>query len=189
MISLANFLTLADSLAQQARVLDDAFTAGAIAGGEPISGTGMGAGRANNIATLLAANDVDAAADLAAAFRGSPLNSGVVFGTVFLGRLAALNKHVGGIGEFLAANASRVAPQFRNLLWLVPPAQVFPPAVDPVATFAVTGAGAGTFTHVASIDVSQYGPAQFQLVATDGIGASAITATLTLTKLDGTSTT
>lgn len=187
-ISLANFLALADSLAQQARTIYDAFTSGAIAAGEPVSGTGMGSGPANNKGTITGANDIDVEAALSLAFQPA-IAPGSLLSSLYAGRLAALDRHVGGIGSFLSTNNARVDPHFRDLLWRVPAAQVFPPVVDPMATFSVTGAGAGTFTQSASIDTTKYGPAALQVVTTAAIGASTITATLTLQKLDGSTAT
>lgn len=183
-ITLANFLTLADSLAEQARTINDAFTSGAIAAGEPISGTGMGAGPTNNVATILGANDIDVAAALAGAFQPA-VALGSILQSVYGVRLRALNSHVGGIAAFLAANNARVSPQFAQLLWTLQPAVIFPPVVDPIASFSVTGSGAGTFTHTAGIDTTKYGAAALQLVTTATIGANAITATLTLTTIAG----
>jgi len=187
-LSLANFLVLADSLAQQARTVNDAFTNGAIAAAEPISGTGMGAGAVNNRGTITGANDIDVEAALALPFQPA-IAVGSLLSALYGPRLAALDRHVGGIGAFLAANSARVATQFRDLLWGVPPAQVFPPVVDPLASFAVTGAGAGTFTSNAVVDTTKYGPAALQLVTTALIGASTITVTLTLQLLNGTTVT
>lgn len=171
-LSVNTFLTLADSLAKQAALLKAGFDS-------------FAAGTANNTATLLAAADIDVEADLAPAFRRVP-QSAAAIAPVFYQRLTALDMHLGGIGYFLADANARVAPEFRDLLWRVPPAQVFPPTTQ-VAHFTVTGSGAGTFTHDGAIDTTQFGPAAVELVATDQIGAAAINVTLTLTKLDGTS--
>ncbi len=170
-LSLANTLKLCDSLAQQASLINGAFTT-------------LAAGPVNNTNEILGAADIEVQAALAGAFSRVP-GSSALMRPLFGDRAAALDAHLGGIGAFLAANNARVAPQFRDYVWLVPAAQVFPPAGD-LASFAVSGANAGTYTHIAAIG-SQYGPAAVELVTTDVIGASAITVTLTLTKLDGTS--
>jgi hypothetical protein len=97
---------------------------------------------------------------------------------------------VGGFDAYCAAQATQVAPEFRDCAGsnMVSNLYVFPPQTD-ICSFAVTGAGAGTRTGIAAVDTTQYGPSQFEVVTTSVIGASTITATLTLTLWDGTTTT
>ena len=100
--------------------------------------------------------------------------------------LRALDNHVGGINEWGETNDVRVHYLLGEVVSWLNPARLFPPVVDPIATFEVTGAGAGTYTHVEDIDTTKYGKANLVLETTASIGAGSLVATITCVKLDGT---
>jgi hypothetical protein len=184
-ISKANFEAITDSIAKQYSLL------AANIGTTGTPGTAA-YGAAQNLARVLALGDKDqllallgpADAQQGAIVKGAPI-------AWFAPMIRALRDHVGGsFDAYCQAQGTQVAPEFRDASGgLVSNLYVFPPVVDPICTFSVTGSGAGTRTGVSSIDTTLYGPAQFEVVTTTAIGAQAINATLTLVKFDGTTET
>lgn len=109
-----------------------------------------------------------------------------------------LNRHVSGFNTYLAAQGILVSPDFRELVNTIlgsnvlSSAYVFTPTATVLASEAVTGSGAGTFTagtDVSTTDNTGYGGAQVEVHTTSLIGAASIVATLTVTLFDTTSTT
>lgn len=185
-ISIANLKTITDSIARQYKYLADAMGTVATA-----STAAYGAGQ--NLTRVLGLNDV--AQELALLGPANDQTNLLVKGglrSFFRPVIQALQAHVGGsFDAFLATSDDRVAPEFRDAAGtdLIGPARVFPPVYDPICTFAVSGAGAGTRTGGTPVDTTQYGKANMEVVATSTIGASGITATLTMKLLDGTTQT
>lgn len=148
----------------------------------------------NDEVTLAAVADAQVQSDLMPTFklRGDTLLAGSLYITLGAYNLWwALDKHLGGLDQYLNAQNIRVSSHVKALGFPLSAAQIMPPAVDPMATFAVTGSGVGTYTHVADIDTSQYGRAWCQVVVTNssGLGSNAITATVTGLQLDSTTVT
>lgn len=142
----------------------------------------------NDLSTLDAVADIDVQADLALIFRTRA--GGVLAGSLYSALGAynlwwALDRHVSNLDAFLQTNNVRVSPALKALGFPLSPEQILPPSVDPMATFAVSGSGAGTYAHVADVDTSLYGRAWLQLVTTSVIGAAAIVATVNGLQVDG----
>lgn len=186
-LPIATFQTLTDSIAAQYKALRDAFGATGTAGTAQY-------GADQNRTRIAALNDVQQTIDLmvTANLAVDTLDRTKWLPGLFSGIINALRNHVGGnFDTYMAANDARVAPEFRDVApagW-VATANVFPPVVDPIASYTVTGATTGTFTAGSAIDTTQYGKAAFEVAVTSNIGAGTVTATLTLTQADGSSTT
>jgi hypothetical protein len=181
-ISVANFKTLADSIAKQAEILKAAV-------GTDGSDTGACAeGAQNNIDRIVGFTDADQIAALLTPAQAalSRIASTNALKRLLPELLRALDNHVGGINEWGEANDVRVHYLLGEVVSWLNPARLFPPVVDPIATFEVTGAGAGTYTHVEDIDTGQYGKANLVLETTASIGVGSLVATITCVKLDGT---
>lgn len=187
-LALATLLTLLDSMAKQVEVLEGAVGTGSQAGT-------VSKGATNNVTTLQALADSAVLADLMAPFvaRAASVQQAVVERALVGAPIQrALDRHYGtsdgSLNDFLRNQDARVHPLLRNIGFQIDPRNAFmPTAIDPVATFAVTGAGAGTFTAVAGVDEALYGQVHFKVRTTGVIGGAAIAATLTLTKADGSS--
>lgn len=188
-ISKANLTTLLDSLTAGKLIFDNAM---GLLGTESDT---VSKAASNDLVTLSAIADNDVQADLASVFRIRSL--GVVASALYASLGAynlwwALDKHCGGSGQvgvsnldtFLIVNNVRVSPDLRQLGFPLSPQALMPPAVDPMATFTVTGSGDGTYTHVADVDTSQYGAAWLALTATSLIGAANIVVTVTGLQFD-----
>jgi hypothetical protein len=192
MLAVTPLLTVLDSIAKGVELFENAV---GILGSES---TTVGLGAANNVATLIAIADDDVQADLVAAFRARAANvlAGVLYGALGGANVQrVLNAHFGASGgggslnAFLTTSDKRVHPNLRKIGMQIDSVNAFcPTAVDPVAGFAVSGSGAGTFTAGSDIDTSLYGKAKMVVHTTTAIGASTITATLTMKKIDGTTT-
>ncbi len=142
---------------------------------------------ANDTTTLAAVADPQVQADLMPSFK---LRDDVLAAASLYAALGgfniwwALDKHTGGLDAYMNTNNLRASIHVVQIGFPLSAAQVMPPQVDPMATFAVTGAGAGTYTHVADIDTTQYGRAWLEVVVTSTIGGSAITATVNGLQID-----
>lgn len=135
----------------------------------------------NDLTTLTAVADNDVQADLAAVFRAraTGIRAASLYGVLGAYNVWwALDKHLGGLDQFMQANNLRAHEDVKTLGFPLSPEQILPPQVDPLATFAVTGSGVGTFEQVDSVDASQYGRAWLQVVVTATIGAAPIDATI-----------
>lgn len=180
-LAIASLLTLLDSVAKQVELCETAFGA---TGAEV--GT-IAKGGENNVATILAAADIQVQSDLASIVQGRALNlhAGVAERILHGAPLQrALDRHYGGVGglnEFLVSEDERVHPLLRNIGFRIDPLRAFSPTVvDPVASFVLTGAGAGTFTYGSALNTDLYGKARMRLRTTTLIGASPITVTLSM---------
>jgi hypothetical protein len=187
-LALSPLLTLLDSVAKQVEVCEGAF---GLLGTE--TGT-VSKGAANNVATIQAIADVQVQADLSAVVRqrASLVLAGVIGQALYGPPLQrALDRHygatVGSLGRFLETQDARVHPLLRSVGFQIDPLRAFcPVVVDPVASFTLTGAGAGTFTAGTPIDTTQYGKARMVLEAETLIGASPITVSCAMRKENGT---
>lgn len=187
-LALATLLTVLDSIAKGVALFEAAVGTGSEA-------DTLSKGAANNVTTLQSVADSQVQADLMTAFRAraeamKSASLDRVLGGAAIQRV--LSKHYGesaaGLNQYLKTNDSRVHPNLTDIGFQIDPENVFAPAaVDPVASFAVTGAGAGTFAAGSSIDTTLYGKANMKVKTTSLIGASTITATVTMTKIDGSS--
>lgn len=185
-IAASDFLALTDSLGKQYAELK--LTPGDTHAGNVLTGATNNAGRAQ------AYTDPQQVIDLLPtlyALEGAAATLYQSANALFGSALQALNKHVAGLDAFCVAQSIQVTSDFRDLAnaalssSAVKPAEVFPPSAVSLATFAVTGSGAGTYTHGAAVDTTLYGATQVQVVTTSLIGAASITVTLTLKKADG----
>lgn len=186
-LSLSSLLTLLDSVAAQVIVCEAAFGTGSE------SGT-VSLGAANNVSSLQAIADLQVQADLAAVVRqrAALVKSSVVDLALYGPPLQrALDKHYGatygGLGRFLEAQGARVHPVLRNIGFQIDPLRAFcPTVIDPVASFALTGPGAGSFTAGSAVDTALYGKARMVLETTSAIGGVTITVSLAMRKENGT---
>lgn len=187
-LAVATLLTVLDSLAKGVQLFE---------GGIGVS-TGdantVAKGAANNVATLVAVADADLA-ELVMAFdrRQALVTASALYRTLQGPPLmTALDEHYGGVGglnRVLRANNKRVHPNLTKIGLSIDSVNTFCPDVVTLATFAVTGSGAGTFSAGTDIDTTAYGPANAVVRATTLIGAAPVVATCTLRLIDGTSTT
>jgi hypothetical protein len=184
MISIANFLALLDSIAKQREILDGAL-------GTPSAASTVRKGIQDNANRVKALSSIEELDELLMPFHrpvGYVLTDRIMADAAGES-IRALNGHAGGLDNFLSTNDSRVheyaALVARNVGYFISASRVMAPQTD-VATFDVTGAGAGTFTDTGSVDTNKYGKAPFVLETTVAIGATQIDATLTMVKLDGT---
>lgn len=189
-LALNTLLTVLDSIAKGVEVLEGAVGTGSEAGT-------VSKGAANNVTTLQAVADSVVLADLMPAFvsRASIVKQAVIErALVGMSIQRALDRHYGeaygSLNDFLKQQDARVHPLLRNIGFQIDATNAFcPTAIDPVASFLVTGSGAGTFTAGSAVDETNYGKAHFKVRTTSLIGAAAIAVTLTLTQADGSSTT
>ncbi len=193
-ISTGTLTTILDSIASGKLIYDNAM---GLLGTEANT---VSKATMNDVATIAATGDSDVQADLIADFRFRAQNivATSLYKTLGAYRIWwALDKHcanssqagVIGLDTFLNANNLRASVHVKQLGFPLSAAQIMPPAVDPMATFAVTGSGTGTYAHVADIDTTQYGRAWLQAVVTSTIGAADIHATVTGKQIDGTTPT
>ena len=180
-LAIASLLTLLDSVAKQVELCETAFGA---TGAEV--GT-IAKGGENNVATILAAADIQVQSDLASIVQGRALNLRAAVAERILHGAPlqrALDRHYGGVGglnEFLLAEDDRVHPLLRNIGFRIDPLRAFSPTViDPVATAVLTAPGLATFTAGTPIDTTLYGKARMRLRTTTLIGATPITVTLSM---------
>lgn len=186
-LSAANVRTLMDSVASAKLIFD------AAVGATSSTANTVAKAAANDVATITAVADNDVQSDLAWWFRlraqqtvASSLYTSLGAYNVWV----ALEKHVGGLDTFLRTNNIRVAEDCKTLGFPLSAEQLLSPVVDPMATFATTGSGAGTYTHVADIDTTRYGRAWLEVVVTSssGLSASQITATVSGKQFDAVTT-
>lgn len=98
----------------------------------------------------------------------------------------ALDRHLGGLNEFLRTNDVRVHPNLRKMGFMIDTRNTFrPTALEPVARYEGSGAGTGIFLAGSDIDTSEYGEAAMEVVV-EAMGADARTLRLTMKKFDGT---
>ena len=182
----ATLITLMDSLASGKLIFDNAL---GLTGTE--ADTTSKAAQ-NDDVTLAAVADADVLSDLIPAYtlRAATLLAANLYATLGAYNLWwALDKHLGGMDQYLRDQNIRVSTHVQQIGFPLSAEQIMPPAVDPMATFAVTGSGTGTYTHVADIDTTQYGRAWLDAVVTSAIGANAISATITGVQIDNTTVT
>lgn len=177
-----SLLTLLDSLASGKLIFDNGV-------GTSSSAANTTQKAANNdLATLQVIADAQVQAELVPAFkfRADTLTATALYQALGAYNLfLALDRHLGGFDTYLATNDMRASVHLREMGFPLSPGQVMPPSVDPMATFAVTGSGAGAYAHVADVDTTQYGKAWLQVVTTATIGAQAINATVWGLQIDG----
>lgn len=186
-LALSSLLTILDSIAKGVEIVE---THVGVTGGEANT---VALGAANNVETLEAIADSQVQTDLMAAFsaRATLVKAGTIERALVGPAIQrALDKHYGAaygsVNAFLKQSDARVHPLLRNIGFQIDNENAFPPAaVDPVASFLVTGAGVGAFTAGSDVDVTQYGKAHMRVRTTSVIGAAAIAATLTMTRADG----
>jgi len=187
-LSSSTLLTLLDSMAKGVSLFESSV---GVLGSEANT---VSKGAANNVATLAAVSDITVQADLgrvfqarATAVRAAALYRGLGGSVV----QRALDRHygesgAGSLNAFLTSAGIRVHPDLRKIGMQVDAVNAFAAtAVDPMASFAVTGSGAGTYTAGTDIDTTLYGKANLVVKPTALVGAATITATLTLRLLDG----
>lgn len=183
MLAMNSLQTLLDSIAAEVPIVD-----GAIGVDGSVVGT-VAYGAAQNLATLRAIADADVQADLMATLRQrAAVVTAPALYLAFGGRSVqrALDYHyskfgAGDLNRQLTAFALRVHPNLRKLGFTLDAPNVFvSPTVDPIATYAVTGANAGALALITTIDENFYAPAALSLTTTAIIGANAIAVTLTL---------
>ncbi len=148
-------------------------------------------GAANNVTTLVDVGDADLAALITEFDRRTALVIASALYRTLNGErlLAALDVHYGGTGSlnrYLTTQDKRVHPDLRKIGMQIDGINAFAPALVSLATFTVTGDGAGTYVDVASVDGNLYGKANCVLRATTLIGVATIEATLTMDLIDGT---
>jgi hypothetical protein len=187
-LSAANLLTVLDSVAKGVSLFE---AAEGVLGSEANT---VGKGAANNLATLTALNDAAVQADLVSTFQARATL--VLAGSLYRGLRGAslqraLDQHYGSAGgslnAFLTTQGTRVHPNLRKIGMQIDATNAFTPTeVDLVASFAVSGSGAGTYTPGTSVETTLYGKANLVVRTTTGIGVAAIAATVTLRKMDGT---
>lgn len=178
----ATLITLLDSIATGKLIFDIAV---GVTGNEANT---VGKAASNDDNTLAAISDPQVMSDLTPSFylRDQTLQASALYQTLGAYDIWwALDKHYNGLDGFMNANNVRASTHVVQIGFPLSPAQVMPPQVDPMATFAVTGSGAGTYAHVADIDTTQYGRAWLEAVVTSTIGANAITATVNGLQIDG----
>ncbi|MGH3430875.1 MAG: hypothetical protein ACRDQZ_25455 [Mycobacteriales bacterium] len=171
-LTLADFKTVADSIAKQASDLAAAFTS---------------VGWANNRATILAEADLIAAAPLALAFGSDPSPN---LPSAYASRLTALRAALGDLNAYLIANDSRIHANFNTILNAgIAARSIFPPVYSggtKLGDFVAIDATTGTFTAGVNVDTTKYGKAWLTLHMTHDI-TDALMVTVTGKKLDGTS--
>jgi hypothetical protein len=186
-LAAASLVTILDSIAKGVQL----FEAGV--GIDVSVANTVAKGAANNVTTLVTA--LGAAQDVTALLlefeaRRALVVAGALYRTLQGERVqTAFDAHYGGTGglnRFLATEGRRVHPDLRKIGIQLDAPNAFPPAIVTLGSFAVTGAGAGTFTLVGDVDQSLYGKANTVVRTTTVIGAVAIVATLTMKKADGT---
>lgn len=186
MLIAGTLLTVLDSLASEVVVLENAFG---------LDGTVAGtiSGKASAISNLLAAiDDLSVQRDLTAiTARVAALLTATVFYPALNGLTLAraFDAHYGGNGalnRFLTDNDLRVHPNLRKMGIQIDSRNVFrDTALDPVARYEGTGAGAGVFLAGSDIDTAQFGEAGLEVVV-EVMGAIGRTLRLTLKNYDGT---
>jgi hypothetical protein len=187
LLGIPDLLTILDSLAKGAQLFEEAV------GVDATTPDSIAEGAENNRVTLVDAlgTGVDATALLLAfEARRDLVHAAALFRTLLGEPLqVALDAHYGGTGglnRLLTAEDARAHPDLRKLGIQVDAVNAFPPAVVTLGSFAVSGAGAGTFTPASDIDQSLYGKANTVVKTTTAIGGATITATLTMKTIDRT---
>lgn len=185
-ISFANFIGLADSIATQAQALAAAQGDGSGSiGGFGTGGATASDGAQNCITTIVGLADPEQVDELITGFRAMlPKLSTIPSAyTEFIAGLKALNIHVSGINAFCTDNwvafpsAGRVAPEFKTALEMMigeqlDGANTFSPVIDPLNTYSITGANAVTETLIEDIDDDNYYAANLILHKTSAAGAA-----------------
>jgi len=187
-------ITILDSLASGKLIFDNAV---GVLGTE--SNT-VSKAALNDTVTLAAIADAEVLSDLMPSFKmrdDTLLASGLYAALGAADIWWALDKHVANSSQvgvinldtYMQVNNIRASTHVQQMGFPLAPEQVMSPAVDPMATYTVTGSGSGTYAHVADIDTTQYGRAWLQAVVTATIGTIPITATINGLQFDATSPT
>lgn len=186
-LTISALLTLLDSIAAGVA----RFESGIGVSGSVANTTAKGA--ANNVATLLAVADATVETDLLSVFgaRAAAVVAASLYGALYGAALQrALDRHYGsvaGLNAALATAGVRVHPDLRKIGFQIDAPNAFcATVVDPVASYVVTGAGAGTFTAGSDLDTTVYGKANLSVVVTHAIGGVNLVATLSLKRIEGT---
>lgn len=192
-ISASDFLTITDSAGKQ--YAEELLIPTDTHAGNVLTGA------SNNVTRIKALTDTQQVIDLLSGVYATETAAATPYATaasVWGTFVQNLNRHVSGYNTYLAAEGILVSPDFRDLVNAIlgsnvlSSAYVFVPIATVLASEAVTGSGAGTYTHgtaVATTANTGYGGAQVEVHTTSLIGATSIVATLTVTLYDGTSTT
>lgn len=187
-LAVATLLTVLDSIAKGVEL----FEAGI--GVSTSDANTLAKGAANNVATLVAVGDADVAGLISTLSRRAELVIAPRLYRALQGAplMTALDAHygsTGGLNQILRSNDRRVHPNVCKIGIAVDSINTFCPEAITLASFAVTGAGAGTLTPGSSIDTTQYGKANCILRTGTVIGATPIEATCTMRRIDGTTET
>jgi hypothetical protein len=175
-----------DSLAADVPIMDAAFG---------VDGTVAGTisyGAAANLGALAATADADVAADLTGTFRArvegvKAINLYPVLGGAAVQRAldAHFAKGAGDLNRQLGTYAVRVSSQLRKIGFVLDAPNVFAPAVDPVASFAVIAPGNGNATiGQGAIDENQYAAGALSIVV-DAMHGAVLNITVTLRDANG----
>lgn len=184
-LAVVTLLTVLDSLAKGIQL----FEAGiGVSTSEPDT---LAKGAANNVATLVDLADADVAGLVQAFASRADLVIAPALYRALQGErlLSALDAHYGGAGGLnatLTTAGKRVHPDVRKIGIQLDAVNAFPPEVVSLASFTVTGAGAGTYTAGTPVDRSLYGKANCVVRTATLIGATPIDVTCTMQKIDGT---
>lgn len=182
-LSLTPLLAILDSLAAQVTLF-------AAAMGSGVEADTISLGAANNVATLLGALDGEVA-HLVPAFdeRAEAVQASALYGTLGGAAIArALDHHygaIGGVNAFLSLQDARVHPNVRQLGISIDAPRCFAPTVVHFGDASLAGPDVASYTADAVMDTSSYGRANVVVRALGDIGPSELTATLTLTTLEG----
>lgn len=112
--------------------------------------------------------------------------------------MVALDRHVGGLNAFLAANSLQVHPEFAaafnyiaanaaslgltvGVLTAITPAVIFPASESTLASVSVTGVTAGTFTGGTALNLAQVAPQPLWLKNTAGAPTTGTATTFSVT--------
>lgn len=208
-ISTANLTTIVDNIAKTMTDIKADYITGLAANVTTIT-NGQNAASNSLRAHVASLGDLDQEAALASS--ASAANSSLVplltismnsyypsLGSFFV----ALDKHVSGLNAFLTANSLQVHPEFaaafnyiaQNAVSLglapaaltqIAAANIFINSNQTLASVAVTGAAAGTFSAGTPIDTTKYGPAALFLKNTAGSPTTGTATSFTVTYNNGT---
>ena len=168
MIAIAAFKTITDSIAKQYQVLDAVFGTG-------VEGNSASLGAQNNLDRVLALNVYETENALLAGAKATLDNVLTIpnISMFYEKQIRDLNYHVSGINSYLTTNASRIAPECREIIIYtlgitLSALNVFSLAitVNPgLGIFTQTGAGAGIFIPgtgygIGILDITKYAPQQ-----------------------------
>lgn len=182
MIAVSALKTLLDSLASGVLIFNNA-----VGLDESTANTVLKAA-SNDIDTIVDDVDADTYADLMPDYRLrlQTVAADALWRTLHTYRIwQALQTNTGNLDRFMADHNVRASELVKNVGFPLSPAQIMPPAVDPMATFDVVAPSSGLYTHVADIDTSKYGRAWLAIVPVGDIGAADLDVTVKGFQLDG----